>query len=196
MEVQKAGKRGRPSAAERRQRRDTILDVAVGLFAESGFTGTTIESIAAGAGVAKRTVYTYFEDKEGMFHAAIERLHCYRENLADAADLEEVATRIVFALHSDQAVALHRLVVAEALRFPQVAETFYSVGPGETISYLADWFSNHGYDGGTRLRAELFFSLLLGEPHRRRLLGLAPAPTQKQARAHALAVLVEFPWAA
>lgn len=176
-------------------RRDVILDVAVRLFAESGFAGTTIDAIAAGAGVANRTVYTYFTDKEGMFLAGVERLHDYRSSIGEPGDLEDIATRIVFALHSDQAIALHRLVVAESTRFPQIAGTFYSRGPKESIAYLASLFTqddNAGNSDGYE-KAEMLFTLLLGESHRQRLLGLSEAPTLAQARAHARGVLTEFP---
>ncbi|OII42075.1 TetR/AcrR family transcriptional regulator [Plantibacter sp. MMLR14_011] len=177
-------RRGRPTAAERDRRRDAILDAAIRRFTEHGYGGTTIEAIAADAGVTKRTIYTWFGDLAGVLTAAVERQHGYLlaadEPGSEAEPLEDAATRLVIALHSDVSVALHRLVIAESPRFPEVAAGFYAAGPARSIAFLS---------GHVGERAEQLYTLLLGEPHRRRLLGLAAAPTPDGAREHARACL-------
>ena len=169
-------RRGRPTAAERDRRRDVILDAAIRRFTEHGYGGTTIEAIAADAGVTKRTIYNWFGDLAGVLTAAVERQHGYLlaadEPGSVAEHLEDAATRLV--------LALHRLVIAESPRFPEVAAGFYAAGPARSIRFLA---------GHVGERAEQLYTLLLGEPHRRRLLGLAAAPTPDEARAHARACL-------
>ena len=47
-------------------KRQAILDAALGLFADQGFHGTTIPEIARKAGVAAGTLYRYFDGKEAM----------------------------------------------------------------------------------------------------------------------------------
>lgn len=177
-------KRGRPTAAERDRRRDAILDAAIDRFTRLGFGGTTIEAIAADAGATKRTIYTWFGDLAGVLTAAVERQHGYLladdDIGADGVPIEDAATRLVLALHSDVSVSLHRLVIAESPRFPEVAAAFYDAGPARSIRFLTR------HVGAT---AEQLYTLLLGEPHRRRLLGLTPAPTPEAARAHARACL-------
>jgi len=177
-------RRGRPTAAERDRRRDAILDAAIRRFTGHGYGGTTIEAIAADAGVTKRTIYTWFGDLADMLTAAVERQHGYLlaadEPGSEAEPLEDAATRLVIALHSDVSIALHRLVIAESPRFPEVAAGFYVAGPARSIAFLADHVGE---------RAEQLYTLLLGEPHRRRLLGLSAAPTPAEARAHARACL-------
>lgn len=179
-------KRGRPTAAERDRRHDAILDAAIARFTAHGYGGTAIEAIAIDAGVTKRTIYTWFGDLADVLTAAVERQHGYllAESAVAEADVDEAAessledstTRLVLALHSDVSVSLHRLVIAESPRFPEVAAAFYAAGPARSIAFL----STH-----VGPMAEQLYTLLLGEPHRRRLLGLIPAPTPEIARAHA-----------
>ncbi|SKC44028.1 TetR/AcrR family transcriptional regulator [Okibacterium fritillariae] len=199
-------KRGRPTAEERSARRDAIIDAGVEQFTQHGFDATTIDAIAAAAAVAKRTVYTYFGDKAGVFEAAVDRLHDAETTVpsapADAriethldaahdtaaavgeagqpapATLLDASTDLVFRLHGDDAIALHRLVVAQAPHFPDLAARFYDRAPRRSIADL------EGYTRDAAL-AELLYGALLGEPHRRRLLGLEASPSRPDAAAHA-----------
>jgi AcrR family transcriptional regulator len=200
-------KRGRPTAAERALRRERILDAAVSLFAAGGFGATSLDEIAITAGVTKRTLYVDFGDKAAVFAAAVDREHDRIRTVAtDAGSLLDVATELVFVLHSDSAVALHRSVIAEAPRFPALARAFYATGPEHSIALLARYLPDPAPRPGSHHRApgspppaptvptaeaiaEALYALLLGEPHRRRLLALAPAPTRPEAAAHATAAL-------
>ncbi len=184
-------KRGRPAAGERELRSDQILDAAVRLFVAHGYGQTSVDELAAEARVTKRTIYTYFGDKSEVFTAAVERFR--RRTLADAGPegetLRELAARLVFVLHSDEAVGLHRLMIAECGQFPDLAARFYASGPRGYIELLSSRLPD-GPGGGDRTElAEALFGLLLGEPHRRRLLGLSPAPTLTAAQDHARTVL-------
>ncbi|MBF4618685.1 TetR/AcrR family transcriptional regulator C-terminal domain-containing protein [Clavibacter sp. VKM Ac-2873] len=180
-------KRGRPTADEREGRRDRILDGAVQAFAAHGFGSAGLDEIAAAAGVTKRTIYVDIGDKAALFAAAVEREHDrLRASAADAGSLIDVATEIVVVLHSDRAVALHRAVIAEAPRFPELAARFYAAGPGHSIRLLQGAMRAEGGGiGDARDRAAALYSLLLGEAHRRRLLALDPAPSRRAAAAHA-----------
>ncbi|RZS87428.1 TetR family transcriptional regulator [Motilibacter rhizosphaerae] len=67
-----------PAAASRvrmtgKQRREQLLDVGRSLFAEKGFEGTSVEEIAAKAGVSKPVVYEHFGGKEGLYAVVIDR---------------------------------------------------------------------------------------------------------------------------
>lgn len=185
---------GRPRREDVDARRAEILEAAVHLFAERGFAGTTIEAVALAVGATKRTVYRHFTDKTGLFFAAVERLHAHeRPAVHDTVDLEELAARMVHILHGDDAVTLHRLVIAESRQLPQLAAMFYERGPARSIEVLTASLTpsddagpeRAGPDDAPRETAEALYTLLLGEPHRRRLLGLAPAPSRAEARAHA-----------
>ena len=60
--------------------RARILDVALPLFAERGYAGTSIRAIATDAGCNVATLFYHFEDKEGLYATVVQRLH---EDLLD-----------------------------------------------------------------------------------------------------------------
>lgn len=178
-------KRGRPTTIERGQRMNRILDAAVMLFAAGGFEATSLDEVAARAEVTKRTLYVDVGDKAALFTAAVDReQNRIRTRATEASSLQEVAAELVFVLHSDSAVALHRSVIAEAPRFTELAAGFYETGPQHSIGLLA-----RALPRADQSRATALYSLLLGEPHRRRLLALDPAPTREAAAIHAAQAL-------
>ena len=56
-----------------KERREQLLDVGRTLFAERGFDGTSVEEIAAAAGVSKPVVYEHFGGKEGLYAVVVDR---------------------------------------------------------------------------------------------------------------------------
>jgi AcrR family transcriptional regulator len=54
------------------QRREQLLAIGRGLFAEKGFEGTSVEEIAATAGVSKPVVYEHFGGKEGLYAVVVD----------------------------------------------------------------------------------------------------------------------------
>jgi AcrR family transcriptional regulator len=56
-----------------KERREQLLDVGRQLFAERGFDGTSVEEIAARAGVSKPVVYEHFGGKEGLYAVVVDR---------------------------------------------------------------------------------------------------------------------------
>ena len=87
-----------------------------------------------------------------------------------------LAARIVSRVHSDELVGLHRLVIAESARFPELAMILHSSGDARHIARLAEHIRAERGSASEPL-AEPLFSLLLGEKHRRRLLGIDQAPS-------------------
>src|SRR5579875_451535 len=68
-----------------RERREQLLDVGRSLFAEKGFDGTSIEEIAARAGVSKPVVYEHFGGKEGLYAVVVDReMSALLDRLTDA----------------------------------------------------------------------------------------------------------------
>jgi AcrR family transcriptional regulator len=56
-----------------KQRREQLIDIGRRLFAERGFEGTSVEEIAAKAGVSKPVVYEHFGGKEGLYAVVVDR---------------------------------------------------------------------------------------------------------------------------
>src|SRR6202047_1798597 len=130
------GRGGRPSCADALRLRQRILEVATELFLAEGYGSTTIEAVAARAGISKRTFYHRFDDKSALFAAVVhEIIEQIRPPagvpLIEGATLRDVLRRlagmIVRAALSPQAIALHRLVMAESARFPELVR---GVPPG------------------------------------------------------------------
>jgi len=182
-------KRGRPTADERVERRAQILDAALPVFLDSGFGNTTVEQLAAAGRVTKRTIYSYFGDKDGVFTEMVRSLATtVSDHAPDNETLEALTARIVFRLDSAELIGLHRLVIGESTRFPELAVALHDNGEALHIERIAAHIeAERGAELATR--ASDLFTLLVGEDHRKRLLGLLPAVTQSQARAHALACL-------
>ncbi len=56
-----------------KERREQLLDIGRSLFAEKGFDATSVEEIAAKAGVSKPVVYEHFGGKEGLYAVVVDR---------------------------------------------------------------------------------------------------------------------------
>ena len=94
--------------------RDSILDAAEHLFVKQGVSGTTLQHIAAAAGVTRGAIYWHFLDKGAMFNAMMERVKMPLESAmllfdqANAADPIEVLRESmmrVFRMTVDDPVA-------------------------------------------------------------------------------------------
>ena len=131
MSIQTPRRVGRPDqqASEELVRR--ILDAAARLFVNQGYADTSIEQIAAAACSGKQTIYRRFSSKERLFMEVISRqaerllevaraAESRRANPIDALK-ESCRLLLEFALHPDM-VRLHRILVAEVERFPNLGE--------------------------------------------------------------------------
>src|SRR6266702_5043913 len=123
--VRPRGHGGRPSRLESAQLSDRILDVATALFLGDGFGATSIEAVAKRAGISKRTFYHRFDGKEMLFEAVVRRMIEHWMPPFDAAllDAPSLATalrrsaeHILKVALTPEALALHRMVIAEARR--------------------------------------------------------------------------------
>lgn len=168
-----------------------ILEAASELFLRDGFGAVSMDAVAREAGVSKATLYAYFESKDRLFSALV-KLECARlfgegvdhglDGLPPAEGLTLIARRFVGLLMSPKAVAGHRIVVAEAARFPELARTFYEAGPGPTIAKVAGYLDKLNAAGSlnapnTALAAEQFLGMLKSHLHLRLLLGMQAAPS-------------------
>lgn len=134
------------------RKRQAITEAATTAFLRSGYLGTSMDQIAALAGVSKRTVYNHFADKKDLFsqvviatvNEASDPVHRAVLDLQDSgdveADLRDLARRQLSLVMRPRIMQLRRLVIAEAARFPELGRIFYEQGPGRTITALAATF--------------------------------------------------------
>ncbi|HTK80616.1 MAG TPA: TetR/AcrR family transcriptional regulator [Rhizomicrobium sp.] len=114
----------------KRARPQEILEAALAVFAEKGFSATRMDDIAQRAGVTKGTIYLYFDSKEEVFKSLV------RESIGETiARVSENATAfqgsarelLVFViraiggfLRTSDRVVLPKIILAEAGNFPEL----------------------------------------------------------------------------
>lgn len=134
--------------ASRRTRREAILDVAAQSFLEQGYAATTMSAIAAALGGSKGTLWSYFPQKEELFAAVLDRMiDAFQQELVpilNSTDPVETALakfcrHFLYKVTQAESLALHRLVVGEANRFPEIGRIFYARGPGRTRDQLGGY---------------------------------------------------------
>lgn len=144
---------GRPTRGQAEERNRELLDKSLDLFLENGFERTTIEAITAAVGMAKRTVYSRYGDKETLFRTALQRaiddfivpVSALRE--LETPDLEETLGRIgrvlVANILSPAGLRLMRITNAESGRMPEIGDYALRRGTAPTIAYLMDLFQRY-----------------------------------------------------
>jgi TetR/AcrR family transcriptional repressor of mexJK operon len=182
-----------PVRTVRAPKRDAILDAARRVFLREGYSAS-MDLVAAEAGVSKQTVYNHFGSKEGLFrailnHASGELLDVLVEREGARADpaatLEVIARRFLNLLLAPSHLALHRMLVAEAPRFPDLARAIYLGGPAHAASELAHYLAQETRKGtlavaDPALAAEQFFGALCGHLQLRALLSQRDVPTEAE----------------
>ncbi|MCB2075289.1 MAG: TetR/AcrR family transcriptional regulator [Novosphingobium sp.] len=171
--------------ARRESRRDAILQVASDSFLKCGYADTTMSEIAATLGGSKGTLWNYFPSKELLFNAVLDRLtRDFRAQLTvilnTRGDVETTLRRFceefLRKVTAPESIALYRLVISEANRFPEVGRVFYDRGPQATRQQLADYLSV-AMEGGMLRKADCLraagqlIGLCLGGSHQRLLVG-------------------------
>lgn len=79
--------------------RQKLLEVARELFAHKGLEATTMNDIAAASGRGRRTLYTYFRNKEDIYYAVIEEeLECLSEKMDEVASMDVEPEEKIFTL--------------------------------------------------------------------------------------------------
>jgi len=126
-----------PSGENRKQRQ--LLTAARKLFSAHGFDATSMDAIAREAGVSKATLYVHFGSKDDLLLALVDdecrRLGPQALWQADAAPIDlEPSLRAIARSYTaffldDRGLELHRLVMSNAARFPQMAAAFMAAGP-------------------------------------------------------------------
>ncbi|MFN4088595.1 MAG: TetR/AcrR family transcriptional regulator [Alphaproteobacteria bacterium] len=188
----KAAPRGRPRDREKHQ---AIMVAAWAQFLENGVTATSIERVAAAAGVSKMTVYSHFGDKMGLFGEVIRSgIDSLGEALRDLPDPPSDLRRALVAygcafvrfLRRPDIMQLDRMLVPEAATQPKLAETFYRNGPQtvlDTVGGLLEAAAQRGeidIDDPMKAADSLTASWCHGPDWMRQRLGLRDTPSDAE----------------
>lgn len=180
------------------------MEVAREAFCRDGYGGTSMSQIAASVGGSKTTLWTYFTSKEELFAAVcddlVERYGCaigveMDETAPIATQLRCFGHAVLDTILSPPIVALHRMVIGEAGRFPELARMFYARGPARgkaRLALLVQQAMDNGSlkSGDPQLASKQFVALLQAQCWQPLLLGLQAAPSASK-RAEEVETAVE-----
>lgn len=133
----------RLSAPERRQ---ALLHAATEVFLEKGYEATTLDEIIRRTGGSRRSIYTQFGSKQGLFQAlvvdvAVRIQDSARREFSARGKLRErlirLADGLLAILYTPEVVGIGRLAVSEGARFPELAKAYYDSGPGKGADFVA-----------------------------------------------------------
>jgi TetR/AcrR family transcriptional regulator, mexJK operon transcriptional repressor len=183
-----------PADSASAQRRQAFVDLARDSFFSHGYAGTAMSTIAAKAGGSKTTLWSYFPSKQDLFVAVVDdlverfgtmlRVPLPPETLVEDA-MRQFGNAMMSIVLTPPIIALHRLVIGEAGRFPELGRLFYEHGPSRGKAKLAEYLAAAMADGRVRpgdpFRAASEFAFLCRsgcyEPH---LLGMIDGDVQMQ----------------
>jgi AcrR family transcriptional regulator len=143
------GANGNTRARQLAARREQLIAVAEQLFLQNGFANTSVNAIVREAGGSLATLYAEFGSKESLFESVLseraarffpEESSTPKQSLDAEAELRALATQMLRRMLSDDGLAVYRLAVHEAPRFPALRKALLEVGmPGlldRTAHYL------------------------------------------------------------
>lgn len=188
------------------QKRNSITQAAIKLFLQDGFKETSMDAVADAAGVSKQTIYSHFGSKEKLFAGIMEDV-CKNAsadiydslNSTDAPEkaLTTLGINKLTMLTDDEAIALFRLIIAEASRNPELGEVFMCNGPESGQQKLGTYLEAQHKQGTLHVEeplvaAELFFGMLLGHLHLEALVGLPIPHSEEKIKKHVGNVVSTF----
>jgi AcrR family transcriptional regulator len=181
-------------------RNEEILSAAFDVFQEKGLHGATMLEIATAAKVSKETLYARFDNKEGLFyallawgsHKASVDLEVLTEEIdADpVAALENYASACLVKMMQAESIEVHRIVVSEARRMPEVARVFDEFTCQAATNLLdrvvdALHAKKVAHVADREAFADAFIGLLRGNLHHGVMLGILPQPADEEVDAYA-----------
>lgn len=166
---------GRPTTAELERRKIVVMEVATELFVAHGYAGTSLVDIAKQAGVATRTLYQHFGDKEAIFREVIfarRSAHLIPSLSCDPA--LSTFDQLMAAAHSSinyairgTSLDLMRLMVGESRRFPDLMKrvataTFARFNENIAVVFSELAAANRIPDDDHLQSARVFLDLVIG----------------------------------
>lgn len=180
----------KPCSTRSSAKRSAILDAAQACFLDHGFASTSMDLVAATAGVSKATIYAHFQSKDELFGAIIQR-RCddqaeglgalsVDESLDARAALTEIARKLLALVIEPKVLGIYRMVVAETPRNPDLARIYFEAGPlrgKQRLVEILDALVRRGLLSipDTWQAMDQFVGMLRGEVFNRALLGLPPS---------------------
>ena len=174
-------------------KRQAIIEAASEAFLENGYQNTSMETISSKAGVAKQTLYNYFGNKDALFIAVVDqKCDCgdnatMRSNDIKSENVEEVLKKYAQSkladLVSSENTAMFRMMISEAIRFPNLGEMFFKAGLEKDRLLLVDFFTLQKQAGNLEVddpeQAALFFQGALNAYFRPKFIMTGETPSKE-----------------
>lgn len=186
-------------------RRTSIVAVARAAFLQNGYAATSMSTIASALGGSKGTLWAYFPSKEDLFVAVVDDVtDNFRQHVDDAfrpgqdcsATLRDFFERLLRKLLDPESVRLHRLIVGEGERFPEIGKIFYARGPQVVLKRLSAYIGACMEDGSLRMddsvEAATYLLRLAQSHHQLHLWGVTTAPDDTTIREYSLKAVEMF----
>lgn len=173
---------GRPPSLTDDQRKALILHAAETVFEVSGYGDATMEEVARVCGMAKKTVYKIFPDKASLFGALVDSHDIPNLDGRQAINDDRPQSRLIrlldeisSAILSPRQITLTRLVIAESVKYPELAERFYRDCVERTLEHVTQALRDDPAlrlppEIDARIIADMFVSTILGSVHLRALM--------------------------
>jgi TetR/AcrR family transcriptional repressor of mexJK operon len=157
-----------------RERR--ILEAALKVFAEMGYSGATMDAVATEAGLTKPTLYSYFPSKESLFQGMMlgkrDRMldvfeHPSPEGMVQ--DLHTFAWDYADTVMRPDMLSLARLIIGEVQRFPEIGRAYQASGPDHLLRGIMRYLEGQRDAGrlsfeDAELAAQDLWGLILSAP--------------------------------
>lgn len=164
-------------------RREQIIDAAMRVFSQRGFTRATNKDIAREAGITAGLIYHYFENKEALLKAVIEErspLKVFRSlpsqamALSPEAFLRLLLKQVLSVVEGEQFIQLIRVFVPEAIHNPEMAPLALPVFQ-QVLNFLEDYWRVKMENGelrqiDSRLPPQVLLSCVMGFVLRRQIV--------------------------
>lgn len=145
-------------------RREQILETAVQLFSQHGFSGTTTKKIAEAAGVSEAMVFRHFSKKSEIYDAILDHKHCHdgmrfpwEENIVLQEAIEKGDDYAVFYNFALNALVKQqsdenfmRLLFYSALEAHELAERFFSEFVARIYEFIGGYVKRRQKEGAMR----------------------------------------------
>jgi TetR/AcrR family transcriptional repressor of mexJK operon len=190
---------GRPKDMEKRA---AILAAAKALFIRNAFAGTSMDAIAADAGVSKLTVYSHFGDKDNLFREVIrsrvqdwlpEEIYAYDPHVDISETLKKITHAHMQLDCEKESIGTVRAILSDCRQGnPRYGKLLWEEGPARTHR-LMETLLQHAVDDGVldisnvKTASIQFISLIKGDLLLRRLCACDECPDTAAAEIEAIA---------
>lgn len=194
---------GRPKDLAKRQ---AILDAAKNLFVRNGYANTSMDAVAAEAGVSKLTVYSHFTDKETLFSCAVvARCEEQVPELFVDVPVDEPVEKVLLGIargfqtliNSPESIDLHRLMIALGTQGSTLSQVFFEAGPQRILHEMERFLTRLNGTDGLHFESPVnaaghFLSLVKGVCNFRLLIGTGEVADEQAAEDHVREVVALF----